>query len=102
MIIRTLVAVLAVTLSACGRPTVDEPGQVAGSQVQPAAATGVSTAAVEQGGIINAAFWENPATDGQDLIIGAVGSGGLEFYTTNGERAGSFRDVQAGFVNVLD
>jgi 3-phytase len=102
MHIRGLAAVLIVSLTACGQATVDEQEQGTASQPEPAAIAGTATAAAEQGGIVNAAFWKNPAAGGQNLILGAAGSGGIEFYTADGERVGSFRDVQAGFVNVLD
>ena len=102
MQIRFLFVVLAVTLTGCDQPTVDEQEQVTGSQAEPAAIPGASTAAVEEGAIVNAAFWKNPAAGKPNLILGAVGSGGIDFYTPGGDRAGNFRDVQAGFVNVVD
>jgi 3-phytase len=60
------------------------------------------TTAAQQGGIVNAAFWTDRQNSERSLILGAAGSGGIEFYNPDGTHAGKHAEVHAGFVSVLD
>jgi 3-phytase len=57
---------------------------------------------VETGGIVNAAFWTDPAAVDRGLIVGAAGEGGLDLYYPDGRRAGNDPGIEAGFVSVVD
>ena len=98
MKISSLAILITALLASCGQP--ERPAEDA--LPQPPRVAAVTTPPAERGGIVNAAFWIDPATAGRNLILAAAGSGGVDFYTAEGERAGNYDGVDVGFVAVLD
>lgn len=90
---------LALACAGCGAPAADSPasGEPAIVTLEPAA----TTEPVARGSLVNPAFWVDPAVPGTPLILGAAGISGVVMYTPDGRRAGTFRDVEAGFVTVV-
>jgi 3-phytase len=98
-----LAIISAVLSAACGEPSLDiDTRETAvgptGAELTPSGVTDP----VETGGIVNTAFWTDPAAIDRGLILGAAGSGGLELYHPDGRRAGRHSGVEAGFVSVVD
>lgn len=100
MKIINLTAVFIILCTACGAP--DRPAQPAEGHESghSVAATGISEP-VEAGALVNAAFWIDPAAPESALILGAAGISGVDMYTPDGQRAGNFSGVDAGFVTVV-
>ena len=94
--------ILTVLSIACGEAVETGKGEAEAQPeaigLQPKAATD----AVVTGGIVNTAFWTDPADPDRSLILGAAGEGGLELYHPDGRRAGNHSGVEAGFVSVVD
>ncbi|MEX2124113.1 MAG: phytase [Woeseia sp.] len=98
MKIISITSILAILLAACG----DLPVEAADGAAREELIASATTSAVEQGSIVNAAFWMDPEMEGRSLILGAAGIAGLDFYTLDGKRAGNFSGVEAGLVAVLE
>lgn len=95
-------AILSAVLSAgCGEAGLESDTRAVGATATRLTPGGV-TDPVESGGIVNAAFWTDPAAVDRSLILAAAGSGGLDLYHPDGRRAGHYSGIEAGFVSVVD